>query len=108
VPVGRFSRCNPATVPERVISFAAHPQLVHSTASLRAETGIYTYGLVSAATSPCHLHEYVGGVNWYLNRLVRITGDYRGVVFEPELWRGYPPHPLPGWRGSGRSILILD
>lgn len=41
-----------------------------------AEKGVYDYGLVSAADSPRHLHEWTGGVNWYLNRLVRITGDY--------------------------------
>jgi phosphate-selective porin OprO and OprP len=46
-----------------------------------AENGIYTYGLVSPATSPRHLHEWVGGVNWYLNRLVRITGDYGNTAF---------------------------
>jgi phosphate-selective porin OprO/OprP len=46
-----------------------------------AEKGIYNYGLVSDATSPRHLHEYVGGVNWYLNRLLRITGDYGNTSF---------------------------
>src|SRR5208283_4107046 len=46
-----------------------------------AENGIYTYGLASAATSPRHLHEWVGGVNWYLNRLLRISGDYGNTAF---------------------------
>ena len=46
-----------------------------------AEKGIYDYGLVSNTASPRHLHEYVGGVNWYLNRLVRITGDYGHTSF---------------------------
>jgi len=46
-----------------------------------AEKGLYNYGLASDATSPRHLHEYVGGVNWYLNRLVRITGDYGNTSF---------------------------
>jgi phosphate-selective porin OprO and OprP len=46
-----------------------------------AEKGLYNYGLVSDATSPRHLHEYVGGVNWYLNRLFRITGDYGNTSF---------------------------
>ncbi len=46
-----------------------------------AENGLYTYGLASAATTPRHLHEYVGGVNWYLNRLLRITGDYGNTSF---------------------------
>ena len=46
-----------------------------------AEKGLYNYGLVSDANSPRHLHEYVGGVNLYLNRLVRITGDYGNTSF---------------------------
>lgn len=46
-----------------------------------AENGLYTYGLASAATTPRHLHEYVGGVNWYLNRLLRITPDYGNTSF---------------------------
>lgn len=46
-----------------------------------AEKGLYNYGLVSDATSPRHLHEYVGGVNWYLNRLVRISGDFGNTSF---------------------------
>jgi phosphate-selective porin OprO/OprP len=46
-----------------------------------AENGLYTYGLASSATTPRHLHEYVGGVNWYLNRLVRITADYGNTTF---------------------------
>jgi phosphate-selective porin OprO/OprP len=46
-----------------------------------AENGVYTYGLVNPATSPRHLHEWTGGVNWYLNRLVRITGDYGHTAF---------------------------
>lgn len=46
-----------------------------------AENGIYTYGLASAATTPRHLHEWVGGVNWYLNRLLRISGDYGNTAF---------------------------
>ncbi len=46
-----------------------------------AEKGLYNYGLVSDAVSPRHLHEYIGGVNWYLNRLVRITGDFGNTSF---------------------------
>ena len=46
-----------------------------------AESGVYNYGLASDATSPRHLHEWDGGVNWYLNRLVRISGDYANTAF---------------------------
>ena len=46
-----------------------------------AEKGIYTYGLANSATSPRHLHEWVGGANWYLNRLFRIGTDYGKTNF---------------------------
>jgi len=46
-----------------------------------AEKGIYNYGLVNAATSPRHLHEWVGGVNWYWNRLFRVNADYGKTNF---------------------------
>jgi phosphate-selective porin OprO/OprP len=47
-----------------------------------AERGIYNYGFASPATSPRRAHEWVGGVNWYLNRLVRISTDYGHTDFE--------------------------
>jgi len=46
-----------------------------------AEKGIYSYGLASSANTPRHLHEWVGGVNWYLNRLFRISADYGKTNF---------------------------
>ncbi len=46
-----------------------------------AQRSIYDYGFVSPATSPRHSHEWVGGVNWYLNRLVRISVDYGNTQF---------------------------
>jgi phosphate-selective porin OprO/OprP len=46
-----------------------------------AEKGIYNYGFASSNTSPRHAHEVVGGVNWYLNRLVRISVDYGNTNF---------------------------
>jgi phosphate-selective porin OprO/OprP len=46
-----------------------------------AEPGIYNYGFASAATTPRHAHEWVGGVNWYLNRLFRTTLDYGHTNF---------------------------
>lgn len=56
-------------------------ELAVRVSDFEAEKGIYNYGLVSDAVSPRHLHEYVGGVNWYLNRLVRITGDCGNTSF---------------------------
>ena len=46
-----------------------------------AEKGIYNYGFASSATTPRHAHEVVGGVNWYLNRLLRISLDYGNTNF---------------------------
>jgi phosphate-selective porin OprO/OprP len=46
-----------------------------------AEKGLYVYGLASSAVTPRHLHEWDGGVNWYLNRLLRITGDFANTNF---------------------------
>jgi phosphate-selective porin OprO/OprP len=46
-----------------------------------AEKGIYNYGLASGATSPRHLHEWVGAVNWYWNRLFRVGADYGKTDF---------------------------
>jgi hypothetical protein len=39
------------------------------------------YGFASASTTPRIAHECVGGVNWYLNRLVRISADYGRTNF---------------------------
>jgi phosphate-selective porin OprO/OprP len=46
-----------------------------------AEKGIYNYGFASSATTPRHAHEVVGGVNWYLNRLLRVSLDYGNTNF---------------------------
>jgi len=46
-----------------------------------ADKGIYNYGLASDSTSPRHLHEWVGGVNCYLNRLFKVAADYGKTDF---------------------------
>lgn len=46
-----------------------------------AEEGVYNYGFASAATTPRVAREVVGGVNWYLNRLVRLSMDYGRTNF---------------------------
>jgi phosphate-selective porin OprO/OprP len=56
-------------------------QLAVRVGDWEAENGVYTYGLVSSATSPRHLHEWDGGVNWFLNRLLKIDLDYANTAF---------------------------
>lgn len=41
-----------------------------------AEKGLFNYGFASTATAARRDHEWVGGGNWYLNRLVRFSLDY--------------------------------
>lgn len=56
-------------------------ELAMRTGEFYAEQGIYNYGFASPTTTPRVAHEVVGGVNWYLNRLVRISGDYGRTNF---------------------------
>jgi phosphate-selective porin OprO/OprP len=46
-----------------------------------AEKGLYNYGFATTATSPRHAHEWVGGFNWYLNRLFKFSVDYGNTNF---------------------------
>jgi phosphate-selective porin len=66
-----------------------------------AEKGIYDFGFANPATTPRRAHEWVGGVNWYLNRLVRITGDYANTNF-----LGGAPAAAGGNRPSERVLIF--
>jgi phosphate-selective porin OprO/OprP len=46
------------------------------TGDFSIDRGLFNYGFASTSTSPRNDREYVAGVNWYLNRLVRISFDY--------------------------------
>jgi len=46
-----------------------------------AEPGLYNYGFASATSAARRAHEWVGGVNWYLNRLFRTSLDYGHTGF---------------------------
>ena len=46
-----------------------------------AERGLYDYGFADPTKSPRRAREWVGGVNWYLNRLLRISADYGNTDF---------------------------
>ena len=45
------------------------------------ERGIYDYGFASPTTAPRRAHEWVGGVSWYFNRMLRISLDYGNTNF---------------------------
>jgi phosphate-selective porin OprO/OprP len=47
----------------------------------RADQGLFNYGFADPAKSPHEVHEWIGGVNWYLNRLVRMSVDYGHTWF---------------------------
>ncbi len=46
------------------------------------DKGLYNYGFATAATSARRAHEWTGGVNWYLNRTVRLSETFGLTTFE--------------------------
>jgi phosphate-selective porin OprO/OprP len=56
-------------------------ELAIRTGEFTADRGLFNYGFATSTSSPRTAHEVVGGVNWYLNRLVRISGDYGRTNF---------------------------
>jgi phosphate-selective porin OprO/OprP len=62
-----------------------------------AENGIYNYGFALPSATARRAHEWVGGINWYLNRMLRISLDYGNTNFE-----GGAAH---GNRASEKALL---
>ena len=56
-----------------------------------AERGVYSYGLMDPTKSARRAHEWTGGVNWYLNRLLRVSLDYGRTSFEGGAVNGNRP-----------------
>ena len=56
-------------------------ELAVRTGAFSVERGFFDYGFGTVATSPRSAREWVGGVNWYLNRAVRISLDYGNTNF---------------------------
>jgi len=52
------------------------------TAGFSVEKGLFNYGLASSTNSARMAREWIGGVNWYLNRMLRISLDYGNTNFE--------------------------
>lgn len=57
-------------------------ELAVRTGEFSADHSIFSYGFASPTVTPRSAREWVGGINWYLNRLVRISGDYAVTGFE--------------------------
>jgi phosphate-selective porin OprO and OprP len=56
-------------------------ELAVRTGDFRVDQGLFTYGFASETASPSFAREWVGGVNWYLNRVLRISMDYGHTNF---------------------------
>ncbi|HEY3738726.1 MAG TPA: porin [Bryobacteraceae bacterium] len=56
-------------------------ELAVRTGAFTSATGLYGYGFLDPTKSPRVAREWVGGGNWYLNRLVRISIDYGNTNF---------------------------
>jgi phosphate-selective porin OprO/OprP len=56
-------------------------ELALRVSDFNAEHAIYNYGFVNSTTTPRRAHEWIGGVNWYLNRMLRISLDYGNTNF---------------------------
>ena len=56
-------------------------ELAVRTGTFGVEHGFFDYGFGNIASTPRHAKEWVGGVNWYLNRAVRISLDYSNTSF---------------------------
>jgi phosphate-selective porin OprO/OprP len=63
-------------------------EIAARTGEFDVDRGIFSYGFASATATPRLAREYVGGVNWYLNQIVRISLDYGVTGFEGGLPTG--------------------
>jgi phosphate-selective porin OprO and OprP len=56
-------------------------EIAARTGSFRVDKGLFAYGFADPTKSPSQTREWLAGVNWYLNRLVRISVDYGHTNF---------------------------
>ena len=75
-------------------------ELAVRTGAFSVERGFFDYGFGAVATSPRNAREWVGGVNWYLNRAVRLSLDYGNTSFG-----GGAAASLGGNRPTERALL---
>jgi phosphate-selective porin OprO and OprP len=72
--------------PKHPFSLANHGwgawELAARTGDFKVDQNMFNYGFASLTSSPNLAREWVGGVNWYLNRIFRISVDYGHTNFE--------------------------
>jgi phosphate-selective porin OprO/OprP len=56
-------------------------ELAVRTGEFSVEREFFDAGFASLATTPRHAREWAGGMNWYLNRSLRISADYAHTSF---------------------------
>lgn len=56
-------------------------ELAARTSDINVDNAMFAYGFASLTASPRFAREWVGGVNWYLNRILRISMDYGHTNF---------------------------
>ncbi len=56
-------------------------EIAARTGDFKVDQGLFNYGFASLNTSPSFAREWVTGVNWYLNRILRISVDYGHTNF---------------------------
>jgi phosphate-selective porin OprO/OprP len=71
--------------PKHPFSLANHGwgawEIAARTGDFRVDQGLFNYGFASLTSSPNFAREWVAGVNWYLNRILRISVDYGHTNF---------------------------
>jgi phosphate-selective porin OprO/OprP len=74
-----------AVAPRRPFDPRAHAwgaiELAARVGDFGAERGLFDYGFADPAKAARRAHEWMGGANWYLNRLVRLSLDYGNTNF---------------------------
>ena len=56
-------------------------EIAARTGDFRVDQGLFAAGFATLSTSPGFAREWVGGVNWYLKRILRISMDYGHTNF---------------------------
>jgi phosphate-selective porin OprO/OprP len=81
--------------PNHPFSLANHGwgawEIAARTGDFRVDKGLYSYGFSSLTSSPDFAREWAAGVNWYLNRIFRISVDYGHTNFEAGAVNGNRP-----------------